>query len=114
MVSCSIPNKHRLNFGSQGPRELLQELIDDRRIEVRSDDGFGLTRLRASSANHIDVGVLRLADGPGPGTLRRPNPCQRSLLAKPCFILKEDLQLSIGMRLLNFLQLLRELFLKAS
>jgi hypothetical protein len=66
MVSGSIPDEQGLHVRRQGVGELLQELVDDGGVQVRSDDGLCLSGLRTGSAKDPDIGILRLANGSGP------------------------------------------------
>jgi hypothetical protein len=114
VVARSIPDQHGLHLGRQGLGELLQKTVEHRCVQVGGDDRFGLPGGRTGCTDHIDVLILRLSHGAGPRPFRRPDACQGALLTKPRFILKEDLDLSIGMLLTNLRDPLGKLFLNSS
>ena len=63
VVTRSVPDEHGLDMGRQGLGELLQKAVKHRRVEIGSDDRFGLSRVGTGRADHVDVLVLRLPHG---------------------------------------------------
>ena len=71
--------------------------MDDRRIQDRREDGFGLTGLRAGGGDDPDVFVFGLPHGRWPRAPLGPAASQRSLLTEAALILEEHDDLPIGM-----------------
>jgi hypothetical protein len=63
MISCAIPDEHRLDVRLQRPRQLREKEIDDAGVQTLRDQHLGLTRLGARRSQHADEPVLSLADG---------------------------------------------------
>jgi len=114
MVARPIPDEHGLNVAWQRGCELFQEDVDHVGVEIRTDQPFGLSRLRTGGTHHVQILILGLAHSPRTRTGRGPNPRQRALLTKARFILEEDPQFSIRMLPGDGGQFPCELFLKAA
>jgi hypothetical protein len=70
--------------------------------------------LRTDACEHVEVVVLRLSHSPRARASLGPDAGQRALLADAGFVLEPDLDTFLGMRLPDGLDLLDDVFLKAS
>lgn len=102
----SVPDHRGLDVGGQRAGELIQELVDDRRVQAGREDRLGLAGLRAGGPDHPEVFVLGLADRRRSRATLGPHASQRPLLTESALILKEGDDLFAGMLGLN----LREFF----
>lgn len=106
MKTGSVPNHRGVDVGGQCAGELIQELVDDRRVQAGREDRFGLAGLWAGGSDDPEVFVLRLAHRRRSRATPGPHASLRPLLAESALILKEDDDLLAGMFGLN----LREIF----
>lgn len=97
MEAGSVPDQGGVNIGSQRAGELVEELVNDRRVEHGCENGLGLTGLRAGGPDEPDVFVFGLPHGGRPRTTFGPLACQCSLLTEATLILEEEDDLPIGM-----------------
>lgn len=114
MEAGSVPDHGGVDVGSQRARELVQELVDDRRVEHRRENGFGLTGLWARRADDPQVFVFGLTHRSRPRAPFGPQASQRAFLAESAFILEEGDDLLVGMLGLNSREFFRDFFLNAA
>ena len=105
MESGSVPDQGRVNAGGQSAGELVKELIDDRRVEHRRENGLGLAGLRAGGSDDPDVVVFGLPHGGRPRAASSPPARQCPLLTEAALILEEGDDLPVGMLSLEASQL---------
>jgi len=97
MESGTVPDQGRVNVGGQSAGELVEELVDDRRVEHGRENRLGLTGLRAGGSDDPDVLVFGLAHGGRPRATLGPHASQRPLLTESALILEERDDLLVGM-----------------
>ena len=114
MEAGSVPNHGGVDIGSQRAGELIQELVDDRRVEHRRKDRLGLAGLWARRADDPEVFVFGLTHRGRPRASFGPHAGQCSLLTESAFILKEGDDLLAGMLGLNSREFFRDFFLNAA
>ena len=102
----SVPDHRSLHVGGQRAGELIQKLIDDRRVQARREDRLGWARLRAGGPDHPEVLVFSLTHRCRSRATLGPHTSQRPLLTESTFKLKERDDLFAGTFGLN----LREIF----
>ena len=114
MEAGLIPDHHDMHIIVDLLDQLIEENIDDIRIQVRADEAGGLAGLWTSSAQHIHPVVARLFYRARPSAFGSPDPCDGTLLAKASFILVPDLDTFV--RVLDFdrFDLFYNVFLKSS
>jgi len=91
MEARLIPDHHDMHMIVDLLDQLIEENIDDVRIQVRADQAGGLAGLWTSSAQHIHPVVTRLFHDTRTGAFGSPDSCDRALLAKACLVLIPDL-----------------------
>ena len=106
----SIPDHRGMHVGSQRAGELIQELVDNRRVQGRREDRFGLTGLRARRADHPQVVVFGLPYRRRSRATFGPHASQRPLLTEPALILEERDDLFVRILGLNFRQFFGDFF----
>lgn len=114
MEAGSVPDQHGVHTGSELLCELGEELIDDRGIEVGSEQSDALSALWTDAREHVEIIVLRLSHRPGTRAGPGPHAGQRALLAEASFVLEPDLHALRGMVRADGLDLCHNVFLKAS
>ena len=97
MESGSVPDQSRVDVGGQSAGELVEELVDDRRVEHGRENRLGLTGLRAGSSDDPDVFVFGLTRGGRPRAASSPSARQCPLLTEAALILEEGDDLLVGM-----------------
>lgn len=102
----SIPDHRGLHVGGECAGELIQELVDDRRVQAGCEDRLGLAGLRAGGTDHPEIFVLGLSHRRRSRATLGPHTSQRPLLTESALILKERDDLFAGVLGLN----LREFF----
>ena len=110
MEADSVPNHGGVDVGSQRTRKLIQELVDDRRVEHWREDRFGLTGLWARRADDPEVFVFGLTHRCRSRAPFGPDASPRAFLTESAFLLKERDDLLVGMLGLNPRELLRDFF----
>ena len=109
-----VPDQHGVHTGSELLCELGEELIDDRGVQVGSEQSDALSALRTDAREHVEVVVLRLPHRPGARAGFGPHAGQRALLSEARFVLEPDLHVLPGMIRADGLDLRHDVFLKAS
>lgn len=99
VITGAIPDQDRLYAGCDRGREHAEKGVDRIGVERGRQEAFGLAGRGTGSSHHVEITILRLPHRMGTGTTLRPDARQRSLLAEPRFVLEEDLELLVGMRL---------------
>ena len=97
MESGTVPDQGRVDVGGQSAGELVEELVDDRRVEHGRENRLGLTGLRAGGSEDPDVVVFGLTHGSRPRTASSPPARQCPLLTEAALILEEGDDLLVGM-----------------
>lgn len=97
----SIPDHHGMLIRGNRGRKLLQENVDDRRIELRTEQSFGMPRLGTNGAQYPQILVLRLTNGRRSRSLSSPDIGEGTLLAETRFVSKVDSQPLLRMILGN-------------
>ena len=110
MESGSVPDQGRVDVGGQSAGELVEELIDDRRVQDGRENRLGLTGLRTRGPDDPDVFVFGLTYGCRPRTALSPLACQCPLLTEAALILEEGDDLPAGMLGLKAGQLVGDFF----
>lgn len=106
----SVPDQSGVDVGGQRAGELVEELVDDRRVQDRCEDGFGLTGLWTRSTDDPEVFVFGLPHGGGARAAFGPHAGQRALLTEAALILKEGDDSLVGMFGLNASPLFGDFF----
>ena len=114
MKSGTVPDHRGVDIGCQRTGELVQKLIDDRRVQARREDPFGLAGLRARRSDDPEVFVLGLPHHRRPRAALGSHASQRPLLAEAALILKEDDDSMVGVLGLDPCELFGNFFLKAA
>ena len=114
MESGSVPDQGGVNIGSQRAGELVEKLVDDRRVEHGRENGLGLTGLRAGGPDEPDVFVFGLPHGGRPRATLGPPARQCPLLTEAALILEEGDDLLVGMLGLDASQFFGDFFLKTA
>ena len=109
-----IPDHHDMHIIVDLLDQLIEENIDDIRIQVRADEAGGLAGLRTSSAQHIHPVVARLFYRARPSAFGSPDPCDGALLAEARFVLIPDLDAFVRVLGLDRFDLFYDAFLKSS
>ena len=87
VVARPVPDQHRVDPGGQLPRELLQEQVDHRRVQLGHDQRRGRPGGGADRRQHVQRLRPRLPHRPRPRPLAGPDPGERPLLAEPGLVL---------------------------
>src|SRR5512135_3423622 len=106
VVARSVPQQHRMDPSGQRARELLEEQIEHRRVQLRHDQRRRRARGHADRRQHIERRELDLPHRTRARTLQRPDARQRPVLAEAGLVLEPELDLLVGMRLLDRLDLI--------
>ena len=91
---------------SQLSGELLQEQVDDRRVQLRHDQSHRRPAGGAHRRQHVQRLPPILAQPPRSRPAPRPNPGERPLLAEPGLVLVPDLDFRVGVLLRDRRELL--------
>lgn len=110
MEAGSVPDQGRVDVVSQSAGELVEELIDDRRVQDGRENRLGLTGLRTRGPDNPDVFIFGLAYGGRPRPSPSPPTCQCPLLTEAALILEEGDDLPVGMLGLKAGQLVGDFF----
>lgn len=97
MVSSLIPNHHDMDVVVDFFCQLIQEYVNDIRVQVRTDKSCSFTRLGAGGAQYVDPIVTGLFDRRRARPFGSPYSCDRALLTESCFILKPNFDAFVGM-----------------
>src|SRR5512135_1816878 len=101
-----IPDQDRMDPRGQLPRELLQEQVDHRGVDLRHDQRRGRPRAGADGHQHVQPLPPILPHRPRPRTPPRPDPRDRPLRAEPRLVLEVGPHLLIRVLLGDGLDLL--------
>jgi len=114
MVAGLVPDQNQMDIRSNLLSQLFEEGIDGVRIEIWSQESGTVAGLGTNRRQNIEIIVLSLPDGPRPRADRRPDACQRALLAKASFVLEPDFYSLPRMVRGNLRDPLGSVFLKVS
>ena len=113
MKAGLVPDHHHMHIRIGLGGELLQEVIDDRGVELRAQQAHALAADRADGPQHPQPVILGLLDRWRPRSGAGPFTSQGPLLAETGLVLEPDLDLLSGMLLRDLLDVLQGVFLKA-
>ena len=114
MPACAIQHQGYLHICVNRLADLGQMQVHAKRVGGWHQIADRLTAARTGGPEQIHPLVFRLPPTPGTRSPLCPNMGQRTLLAESAFVLEPDLDPSVRVRLLDFLQLFSEVFLKAA
>lgn len=114
MKAGLIPDQKDLNPGIDFLLKLLEERIDGIGVQIGCQQSDRLAGLGTGRPEDIEILILGLSPGGGPGSPKGPLPGQGSLLAEPGFVLEPDFDVSSRMIKTELPDLITDFFLNCS